>query len=674
MNDCAWQLKERNTAGEKNLAGDCGALLARVLAARGLDTPEKAGQLLAGETSFADPNSLKDMEKAAARIRAAVNQEETIVIFGDYDVDGVSATAILYEYLTNLGGKVRCKLPSREGGGYGIDCETLKKLKEKGFTLVVTVDNGISAVEEAACARQLGIDLVITDHHLPPETLPDAVAVVDPNRTDDTSGCGSLCGAGVALFLCAALEECSPAELLEECGDFAALGTIADVVPLTGMNRAIVRRGLALIQDTVRPGLAALLEAAGYAGKPVTAQTVSYGLAPRLNAAGRMDSAAIALKLLLCEDEEQATGIAARLTEINTARQSAEQEILAAALQKLAEEPQHRFDRVIVAAGENWHPGVIGIVASRLMERFGRPAIVISIQNGEGRGSGRAPRGFNLHGALADCAELLLRYGGHPAAAGLLIDAKKIEQFRRVVNDWAAKTYPVPKPQTLLVDAEAAIGELTLESVRELSRMEPFGSGNPVPLFLLRSVMVDGMWPLGTEGRHTRLKLRQGANTCFTSLFGTPPSRVPYPTGTMVDAVVEASLFEGRNGPMLSLHLRGLRPAGIGNEPCEQSAQFTAVCGAEAVTAQESELFLPTRQQTAVLYRLIRAGGVSADDLMPTFAALGAENTGKTLAGLAALTELGLIEERDGRYLPTVVTEKKNLAAAPILQKLASGG
>ena len=306
MNYRAWQLKNADTAGESALlAAGYGPLLARVLACRGIAQPQAAAALLKEEPPLSDPFLLKDMDKAVARIQQAIENGETIVIFGDYDVDGVSATAILYECLTNLGAQVRCKLPTREGGGYGLNRETLQKLADKGYKLIVTVDNGISAIEEADLAAELGIELVITDHHLPAQQLPKAVAVVDPKREDDTSPFKDLCGAGVAFKLCAALEGCEdPAELLEPFGELAALGTIADVMPLVGENRTIVKEGLATLQDTLRPGLQALLENAGYAGRPVTAETVSYGLAPRLNAAGRMDTAAVALKLLLCENEE----------------------------------------------------------------------------------------------------------------------------------------------------------------------------------------------------------------------------------------------------------------------------------------------------------------------------------------------------------------------------------
>ena len=410
-------------------AAGYGVLLRRVLAARGCADAEAARRLLEPEQGLSDPFLLKDMDRAVARIRQAVEEEEPIVIYGDYDVDGICATAILYECLSSQGAHVRCKLPTR-GGGYGLTRAALENLAAKGFSLVVTVDNGISAVEEAACARKLGLDLIVTDHHLPGAALPEAVAVVDPRRSDDASPFKSLCGAGVAFKLCAALEGCAPEELLEMYGELAALGTVADVMPLVGENRILVREGLALLQETMRPGLQALLESGGYAGRPVTADTVSYGLAPRLNAAGRMDNAAVALKLLLCGDEDQAAGIAARLAEINTERQQAEQEVFAAACRLLEQDPARLRDRVLIVAGEDWHPGVIGIVAARLMERYNRPAIAISLHEGEGRGSGRAPDPFDLHGALAACAGHLVRFGGHAAAAGLEIEEEQLPAFR----------------------------------------------------------------------------------------------------------------------------------------------------------------------------------------------------------------------------------------------------
>lgn len=667
----AWQIKTAEAGAEENLASaGCGVLLRRVLAARGCKDAAAAHQLLEPSVDLSDPFLLRDMDKAVTRIEQAIEAEEPIVIYGDYDVDGISATAILYECLSSQGAHVRCKLPTR-GSGYGLTRPALEALARKGFTLVITVDNGISAVEEAACAKELGLDLVITDHHLPGETLPDAVAVVDPKRADDESPFKNLCGAGVAFKLCAALEGCDPAELLEMYGEFVALGTVADVMPLVGENRVLVREGLALLQDTMRPGLHALLESGGYAGKPVTTDTVSYGLAPRLNAAGRMDNASVALKLLLCGDEEQATGIAARLAEINTERQQTEQDVFAAACRTLETDPARLQDRVLVVSGEDWHPGVIGIVAARLMERYSRPVLVISLHEGEGRGSGRAPDAFDLHSALAACAGHLTRFGGHAAAAGIEIEEEKLPAFRQAINEWAAQHAARPAPVTLQLDAVVTLEELDLPNVQELTRLAPFGRENPTPVLLVQNAVVDGVWAMGAEGRHTRVRLRQGNHTLFASLFGIPPQQFAYPVGAAVEAALEVSVFTGRSGPMVSAHLKGIRPANLSNTPSEQAAWFEAFRTGVVLEPVRAEALLPERNDTVMLYKRIRSGQVFTSDLQPVFAAQGPENTGKTLASLLALQELGLIEEQNGRWLPVPVSQKQDLASAPVLKKLA---
>ena len=667
----AWQIKTAEAGAEENLASaGCGVLLRRVLAARGCKDAAAAHQLLEPSVDLSDPFLLRDMDKAVARIEQAIEAEEPIVIYGDYDVDGISATAILYECLSSQGAHVRCKLPTR-GSGYGLTRPALEALARKGFTLVITVDNGISAVEEAACAKELGLDLVITDHHLPGETLPDAVAVVDPKRADDESPFKNLCGAGVAFKLCAALEGCNPAELLEMYGEFVALGTVADVMPLVGENRVLVREGLALLQDTMRPGLHALLESGGYAGKPVTTDTVSYGLAPRLNAAGRMDNASVALKLLLCGDEEQATGIAARLAEINTERQQTEQDVFAAACRTLETDPARLQDRVLVVSGEDWHPGVIGIVAARLMERYSRPVLVISLHEGEGRGSGRAPDAFDLHSALAACAGHLIRFGGHAAAAGIEIEEEKLPAFRQAINEWAAQHAARPAPVTLQLDAVVTLEELDLPNVQELTRLAPFGRENPTPVLLVQNAVVDGVWAMGAEGRHTRVRLRQGNHTLFASLFGIPPQQFAYQVGAAVEAALEVSVFTGRSGPMVSAHLKGIRPANLSNTPSEQAAWFEAFRTGAVLEPVRAEALLPERNDTVMLYKRIRSGQVFTSDLQPIFAAQGPENTGKTLASLLALQELGLIEEQNGRWLPVPVSQKQDLASAPVLKKLA---
>lgn len=326
---------------------------------------------------------------------------------------------------------------------------------------------------------------------------------------------------------------------------------------------------------------------------------------------------------------------------------------------------------MLIVAGEDWHPGVIGIVAARLMERYNRPAIAISLHEGEGRGSGRAPDPFDLHGALAACAGHLVRFGGHAAAAGLEIEEEQLPAFRQAVNAWAAEHAPRPKPAALPLDAAVTLEELTLEQVQQLQQLAPFGRENPTPVLLVQDAVIDGVWAMGAEGRHTRVRLRQGRQTLFASLFGVPPQKFAYPVGTPVEAALEVSVFSGRSGPMVSAHLKAIRPAGLGNLPSEQAAWFEALCAGAALDPLRAAALLPRREDTVALYKRIRGGQVFSGDLQPVFAAQGAENAGRTLASLTALQELGLIEEQDGRWLPVQVAQKRDLASAPVLQRLA---
>ncbi len=648
------------------------ALLAGLLAARGMTEPEEALPFLAGEDALSDPYQLLDMDKAVARIRQALEKGETIVIYGDYDVDGVTATALLYEQLKGLGGSVKCMLPSREGDGYGLSKRAIDKIHEKGYTLIVTVDNGVSAVDEAAYAASLGIDLVITDHHLPPSTLPDAVAVVDPRRDGDESPYKDLCGAGVAFKLCAALEDCMPEELLEFCSELAAIGTVADVMPLTGENRTIVKAGLQRLQHTERPGLAALLEEVGLAGKPVTADNVSFGIAPRLNAAGRMDSAAAALQLVLCEDEARAAALAHRLNEINALRQETEQKIEKAVEEMLAAEPARIEDRVMLLWGRGWHQGVIGIVASRLVEKYGRPVMVVSIaDNGEAKGSGRSVPGFNLHGCITACADLLLRFGGHAMAAGLLTREEDLPELRRRMNEWAARECPVLHAPPLVCDLSLRLARVTVEEVRALERMAPFGAENPAPVFLLERAVLEGVYPV-SDGKHSRLRLHQGNASLYAVWFGMGPEQVPYQPGDAVDAALSLSVYEGARGAQLSGRIIDLHPAGQGPEAAREAALVDALRRGAALTPEERRLVAPTREEVAAVYRELKARRWHAGDLQPLCAKMG--GTGKTLVALTALRQVGLVdvaEQGGAAYLELVrVSGKKNLADAPILKCL----
>ena len=650
------------------------ALLAGILAARGITDPAEALTLLAGEEELSDPALLTDMDAACQRIWQAIDNGETIAVFGDYDVDGVTATALLYQHLKGMGATVKCMLPSREGDGYGLSKNAIQSMHNKGCSLIVTVDNGISAVEEAEFAASLGMDLIITDHHLPPETLPKAVAVVDPRREDDHSPFKGLCGAGVAFKLCAALDGCPPEEMLDYCGDLAAVGTVADVMPLVGENRTLVKAGLQQLQQTDRPGFGALLEEVGLADKPITAENISYAIAPRINAAGRMDNAVTALQLVLCEDPDRAGELAHKLNEINAHRQETEQQIFKAAEELLEQQPERLDDRIMLLWGRDWHPGVIGIVASRLVERTGRPVIVVTIdEHGEGKGSGRSVQGFNLHACIGSCVDLLVRYGGHAMAAGLSVREENLPELRRRLNEWAARECPVLHTPPLTCDVTIHLDRITVESVRHLDQLAPYGAENPTPVFLLQSAVVDGVYPV-SEGRHSRLRLRQGNACLYAVWFGMPAEQLPYALGDVVDVALNLSVYESTRGAQLSGRIIDLHPAGLGAELARQAALVQALRRGTPLTEEQKRQIAPARTDIIAVYRELQARRWHAEDLQPLCAKLGEEQTGKTLVAVTALEQVGLItaaEKGGAKFWELVPTAgKKNLADAPILKCL----
>ncbi len=650
------------------------ALLAGILAARGITDPDEALTLLAGEEELSDPELLTDMHKACQRIWQAIDNGETIVVYGDYDVDGVTATALLYQHLKGMGATVKCMLPSREGDGYGLSKNAIQSIHDKGCQLIVTVDNGISAVEEAEFAAQLGVDLIITDHHLPPEQLPKAVAVVDPRREDDTSPFKGLCGAGVAFKLCAALDGCPAEGMLDYCGDLAAVGTVADVMPLTGENRTLVKAGLRQLQQTDRPGMEALLEEVGLAGKPVTAENVSYAIAPRINAAGRMDSAVTALQLVLCEDPDRAAELAHKLNQINVQRQETETQIFQAVQQQLEQQPDCLEDRVMLLWGRDWHPGVIGIVASRMVERTGRPVIIVTVdQQGEGKGSGRSVQGFNLHACIGSCADLLIRYGGHAMAAGLSVREKNLPELRRRLNDWAARECPVLHTPPLCCDLAIHLDRITVDSVRRLEQLAPYGAENPTPVFLLQNAVLDGVYPV-SEGKHSRLRLRQGNASIYAVWFGMAPEQLPYATGDVVDAALNLSVYDAPRGAQLSGRIIDLHPAGLGSCTAEQAALVQALRRGAPLTPDQKTLITPPRSHIIAVYRELQARRWHAEDMQPLCAKLGEENTGKTLVAVTALEQVGLItaaQRGSAKFWELVPsTGKKNIADAPVLKCL----
>lgn len=510
-------------------------LLAQVIAARGCTTPEAATTYLAKKLNdLHDPETLPGVSVAADRIVAAVQAGRRITVYGDYDVDGVTATSLLWHCLQLTGASVDYYIPSRLEEGYGLNCEAIRQLHlEDPTRLVVTVDCGITSTAEAALARELGLELIITDHHQFAATLPVDTVLVHP-RLPGEYPFGELCGVGVAFKLawaiCARLgdgKKASPRmrEFLLSAIGLAAIGTIADVVPLVDENRILVHFGLASLLERANPGLKALLKVCGLSDRAaLQSEDVGFGIAPRINAAGRLGQARLAVELLTTTDPERAAALATYLDELNKNRQTVERRMLKQAKELVAERPEWQEQRALVLAHEEWHPGVIGIVASRVAEHFQRPTIMISIHgvNGLAQGSGRSFAGFDLHRGLTACSHLLVGYGGHHAAAGLKIQPAGIDDFRVAFSQFVADNHLVkPGESELIVDAEARLGDLNVRSITELERLGPFGSHNPRPVFVATNVQFAGPPKKMGEGeRHLSIQVRQFGETMRGVAFG----------------------------------------------------------------------------------------------------------------------------------------------------------
>ncbi|OFV94684.1 MAG: single-stranded-DNA-specific exonuclease RecJ [Acidobacteria bacterium RIFCSPLOWO2_02_FULL_61_28] len=519
-----WVLREVGPASVGNLSQELGisALLARLLALRGVNDAAAARRFLSPELAHLhDPFQMLGMEAAVRRIFQAVERREKILIYGDYDVDGAMAVVILDAALKLVGADARHHIPHRMREGYGMRAEVVERARDEGFSVLISVDTGIRAFAVVERARELGLDCIITDHHLPvseeaaPESVPQALAVLNPKQPGCPYPDKNLCGAGVAFKLAQALLGAGPessarvARLVRSLLKLVCIGTIADSVPLTGENRVITRLGLEGLRLPVNPGLKALVQAAGLDGKAITAWDVGFRLAPRLNAAGRMESAQDVIDLFTRADPAQAQELAQKLNRLNADRQNAEQAILAEIEERVQRQPGEFSDPCLVVEGEGWHRGVIGIVASRLVDRFHRPALVISREEGIGHGSGRSIEKFHLLEALTACGDVFDRFGGHAQAAGFALPAERIGELRRRLNEYAApRLDPADLVPELELDTEVSFGDLTPETLSDLERLAPHGYGNPRPVFCSRGVGLRGR-PRLLKEKHLKMQVAQ---------------------------------------------------------------------------------------------------------------------------------------------------------------------
>lgn len=524
------------------------ASIARIMQRRGIRSEEQLRHFLYDSfTELADPLLMKGMKAATERLLLAKERGEKVVIYGDYDVDGITSTSILYRYFHRIGIQAGFYIPSREGEGYGLNENAVKKLKEEGYSLLITVDCGISSAELVDHMSD-HIDFIVTDHHLPPDILPErAVAVINPHQKDCPYPYDDLAGCGVAFTVCRAMHKILTGEDYREDIELAALGTVADMVPLTGENRILVREGLARFPKTNIRGLAALLKAAGVVSenKPernVTADQISFALAPRINAAGRIRHAKVGVTLLTTESMEEAEHLAEQLCGLNTERQATERAIFEEALKRLAV-IHHENDMALVVDGKSWHPGVIGIVASRILERMHRPTLVITVHEGIGKGSCRSIPGFNIYEALSAQKEWLLQFGGHPMAAGFSIKEENIPRFREKLNEYAAQR--ITKQDCILrleIEQYMPLPEVQLAFIQSLALLEPCGCENPRPLFASRGVYVESSRHMGADQRHFKCLLSQDGVSTEAVFWN--PGEDPCRTGEMVSIAYEPEIHE----------------------------------------------------------------------------------------------------------------------------------
>ena len=604
-----WRIAEPHPEAAARLtAAGYPCLVSAVLASRGIATAEEAAAFLEHEQRLTySPFLMADMDKAVERVQRALADHERIAVFGDYDVDGITATCILVDYLQSRGADVLHYIPRRIEDGYGLSVDAIEGLYRKGTRLLITVDCGITGVEEVDFANSLGMDVVVTDHHECKETLPRAVAVVDPHRPDCGYPFKHLAGCGVALKLVLALGGPDREEaLFSRYCTLAAIGTVADVMQMSGENRTIVSRGLAAIEHSDFIGLHALLKEAGLAGREITSVQIGFVLAPRINAAGRMGAADKAAELLLCTDPAEAERMARELCALNRERQNVEQTIYSQAEEMIARLPD-RDRSALVLESSRWHQGVVGIVASRLSEKYSRPSFMIHLNGDTGKGSCRSWGGFNLFAALENCKDLLLGFGGHELAAGFTIEEANIPAFRERMNDYARSFQGGAAPVSVL-DVDVAIthpSAVTLEELEALSALEPYGSGNARPVFCLLGATLLRTQNVG-QNRHLKLRLGKGSAQFDGIFFSTVAEDCGCRPGDRVDAAFYLQVNEFRGSRTVQLQMVDLRPSLRPSGREQESLALAEQCAArQPISARDARRLLPTREQFAAAWRFL---------------------------------------------------------------------
>ena len=669
-----WKVSQLEAGAVNALVGSGYApLAAMVLASRGIGDDRQARAYLDCNAPLLDPFLMTDMDKAAGRVGLAMSRGEKIAVFGDYDVDGITATCLLTDFLRRHGADVVSYIPGRLEEGYGLNPIAIHQLHAEGVKLIVTVDCGITAVNEAELCKQLGIDLVITDHHECKQTLPAAVAVVDPHRCDGGYPHKNLSGVGVAFKLASAL--CGSQEkVLEEYADMVCLGTVADVMPLQGENRVFVARGLESLAHTKRPGIAALMAECGCAPETVSASSIGFMLAPRINAAGRMGQIDLAVELFLTDDPDKAAEAARGLCELNRQRQAVESEIYRQAVSML---PMGKPPEAIVLADESWHQGVVGIVASRIAEDYACPTFLICLDGEHGKASSRSHGGFNLFASLSALSPLLESYGGHELAAGFTISRANIPEFRRQICALAAQYYTDDVPRTVLdVDCAVSPELLTLHNVDSLQMLEPCGNGCPKPVLMMKNLTIDRISMVG-GGRHMRLRLCSGHTYLNAIYFSANPQTVSIQPGDLVDVAFTPQVNEFRGTRTVQMNVIDIRPS-CSAECLPDAAPYRDMQRGN-LTSGEAAALLPDRKMLALVWRYLDAANPVQESPMCLCRKIvrwsgQPLNLGQMLTCLDIFRDVGLLTvQRQHKYVSIRLTPgegKADLSRSQTMQRL----
>lgn len=581
-----------------------GDFIGKILVSRGIRTSAAAEKFL-GEGEFFTGEMPADLDKAVAVIADALEKGEKITVYGDYDCDGVTSTVMLYHYLDSLGAEVEFYIPDRYEG-YGMNIPALKKIIDGGTNLIITVDNGINAVEESDYIKERGVRLVITDHHQPGDTLPVCDACVNPKRADDYSEFKDLCGAGVVLKLLCALEE-DKEYILDNYADLAMVGTIGDVVPLRGENRFIVKRGLQNLKNAGNEGLKKLIFKSDLSPGNLTSTDISFKICPAINSAGRVETAEKAVRLLLAEGQGEAERLCDAVLELNKTRKSLEVEIANGIKKQLDENPAILAKRVIFLAGEGWHAGVSGIVCARVAERYGKPTIVVAVNNGEGRGSCRSVGNFSIFSLLSHCSAHLTKFGGHLMAGGFSVKADEIELLKQAIEDYALANYPTMPDAELFADMKAAGDMLSVNNIEALKRLEPFGEGCEKPVFLLEGCEVKAKRAL-KDGKYVSFEVKSGNTTLRAISFSMTFADFAAEVGDRIDLIATAEINEYNGVKSVQLRPLDFRPTGFREDRFFAAKRvYDAIVRGEGFDKRLTPRIIPqSREDLMKIYDLLR--------------------------------------------------------------------